>query len=160
MKTVTAFLLLAALLCGCQKSDPQIAKMEIQITLLESNVANLDGQANRRWMDATNEKAIDMQLLEMEQTNNDVYEQLNIMLVTHEVEIETLQNQMTNLSLRIPIHSVQSATKTVASPQGNKVPEDVLAQIRADAEKQFPNDYDEQVFIINEQVTAWRKLNP
>jgi hypothetical protein len=40
------------------------------------------------------------------------------------------------------------------------VPADVYAGIRASAASRWPNNYDMQVFVIDQQCAAYRKLNP
>ena len=158
MKTVLILLATAALLCGCQKAapDPRIAKLEARISLLESN-----------------------QLVDQEQINNALSLGETNVLKTHALigGVRKLMEGESELDQRLfwlenPVnktgnHSADynsrlhiDPTTGLPYPETNTMPAEVTAQIRAAAEREWPNDYDMQVFEIKNQTEAWQKLHP
>ena len=53
-----------------------------------------------------------------------------------------------------------SRTVSATPKNGRDIPSGVMDKIRAKASKDWPDDYQMQVFVINEESDAWRKLNP
>jgi len=176
MKTTLCILATAALLCGCNSSDSKSAKLEARIASLERNNIELFRQANNRWRDVTN-------IWEMEKFSDDFVKDLtktNGVLMTMEAEIFCSDNLLKTVADQlIEQEDRQSATATTLSnlistlnlsksiprvaataPSRGQPPADVAAQIRAAAQKLWPNDYEMQVYEINKQADAWRKLNP
>lgn len=155
MKTMLSILLPVILLSGCGKPDPKIATIESRMTIMESNLNDVV----RRQNNASN---VMQSQMEIDQTIYTNLESVGVKQVIEDAEykinaydIADIRTIITNLSHTISGRPIVR-TQHVPSP----VPEDVMDQIRADAEKEFPNDYDEQLYIINQQVQAWVKLHP
>ena len=174
MKTILLipFILSAIFLTGCRDKteSARLDKMDIQIAKLELAVS----QAKE---DAYQARQENIKTLEMEQTN----------LLSRQKEMERIDGEWTNLmgiQLRLgqEVLAIEtdyerftnSAPRTAPIARGPPpmarpaaasalragIPATVYEGIAADAEKRFPGDYDEQVYIINEQVTAYKKLHP
>lgn len=61
------------------------------------------------------------------------------------------------LPAKFPTYSAVSAPDTDA-PSG--IPSSVYAEIQSSARKQWPNDYEMQVYTVKNQMTAYLKLHP
>ena len=57
-------------------------------------------------------------------------------------------------------YTVRTAKEPAAVATVAGVPAAVLAQIRADAERQHPGDYSTQLYVIKRQLAAYRELHP
>jgi hypothetical protein len=72
-------------------------------------------------------------------------------------------------ALAIPVQTAPSAPAPAPAdlaamfapaPRTSKhVPDNVFYRIRADAEAEYPHDYEMQRYVIKKQVEAWEELN-
>lgn len=174
MKTAFAFLLLFVTLVGCsQKPDPKIIALQKRVDAL-SDIVKQDhiDATNALWLAINNTKDESELITKVENyyratTNIETRVQsfegginpaTGLPTDLNYGRITLLETKFANL-----VSTINGKRPVSASPKtsnSSNVPDDVMAQIRADAEKQFPNDYDEQVYIINQQIEAWQKLNP
>ena len=77
----------------------------------------------------------------------------------HQQQFEISDMELRLANLEKLAASNTSTSEGEQSQSSVQMPASVAAQIRADAEAQFPNDYEEQVFIIKQQTEAWYKLH-
>ena len=172
----------AALLCGCNrdaKPDPKIAELETRVTKMEADLALLTirfyAQTNlvaddSRFINAiyavqtnlTNlTKQADYSTRDISGLSNRVanLETLAADVQTFQLAARRLSDRVANLETLAASQTTRPAPPSVQSYAPGQMPASVAAQIRADAAAQFPNDYDEQVFIIKQQTDAWHKLH-
>jgi hypothetical protein len=159
MKTLLCIFAAAALLCGCSKpaADPRIAQLETRITALESNISALQSQNEKQNALATNLFCLHTRLLALVQSNLVVMQDQEFELGLHETVIKSLSGLVTNLMDRLAVKNPQPYTRTA---QPLQIPADVVNGIRADAEREWPTNYDMQIYEIQKQIEAWHKLHP
>jgi hypothetical protein len=160
MKNIIIPLAAIGLLAGCgkQQPDPRIAEMQGKITMLESNVTELyQRNENRRSTEILSTQALAMvytNLTDIAASNlvNSLY------LSVDEARLTVLENQYSNLCVTI---NARAGVKTmpVFAPSVNGIPSDVMAGIRAEAEKEWPTDYHMQNFVVKQQSEDWLKLH-
>lgn len=159
MKTIFALCALCVL-CGCNRPDPRIAKLEARIAGLENEVRT----------NVTD-------LLERNQFRKDaisniieIVKDMNSELSDHQVvlnELKTdglpilyqLRDSLTNQPKRANYYAPTPAAKPTPAMKSG-IPLDIYNAIAADARRRYPVDFDMQVFIINQQVEAYKKLHP
>jgi hypothetical protein len=159
MKTILA-ILAAALLCGCQKSDPRDAK----ILALETTVSNLQVRMDR------NRDIVNSNFVNNDQTFSDISAMFgtNIIalrllgdrLLAVEIQSSLLQFMLTNSVAKPPVRAQPYIARPAQPAQPGQMPADVAGEIRAMAQREWPNDYDMQLFVIKQQTEAWHKLHP
>ncbi len=154
MRTIYLFTALAMLLCGCnQKSDAQakrIAELEAQIAGITNQIADL-------YVMSANRKT---GLIELASGMTNLVAVYGEQLKTLMLKVYALENTPSPTTSSATA-SAGTATKTTASIQKkNGVPVNSYNQIVADAEKKWPREYDMQVFEINNQVEAYKRLHP
>jgi outer membrane murein-binding lipoprotein Lpp len=142
-----------ALLCGChQKPDPKIAELESQVKTLSEEIDKLASATSRL---GTN---ISVNLDFLDAVYN-VQTNLSNQIDDQQLDISAMKGRLANLETLAPNQITRPAAASVQRYAPGQMPASVAAQIRADAAARFPNDYDEQVYIIKQQADAWYKLH-
>jgi hypothetical protein len=172
MKTIALCSLLTLLLAtGCNKSthariaalEAKVEEQQGEIQLLKTNilafceffktniVATETLYAEEQVYVATNMEAMKLQATmgEEERVRLDYLWQTMMPILTNATARRTLNY------LVQPQHQVQHQPQFKGG-----IPAEIYDDIAAGAAKRFPGDYDEQVYIINQQVTAYKQLHP
>jgi outer membrane murein-binding lipoprotein Lpp len=182
------FIALAAMLAGCsQKPDPQVAELEKKVdqlsAQLDANKKYIDAVSdlvNINYALQTNQESVLASKIDLYKTANiptvidpatglpltnalaEIDPATGLPLPLVETRLSKLESQYSNLvktvngkaAVRSP-----SQAELMAAYQ-NAIPADVLAQIRAEAQKTFPTDLEMQNFAIKQQADAWLKSHP
>ena len=169
------FLILSLLNAGCGNSRMQ--SLEKRVAALESN-AVADRQYNETNYQAVVETCSNLFNMTTEDVTNWEHLALRVDLMTNlfalegaAMEVQQVMNS--NLETRLAALEKKTPTNRPAAPARAStpprapapalrygIPTGVFEAIAEKAAKDFPNDYDEQVFIIDEQITAYKKLHP
>ena len=159
----------AMLLCGCNKQDSKIAQLETRIVALENQNAELKTSCDSLASQATNcAKSIDLIFTLV--TNSvvtpfdpnaplDVNTGLVNPLYHLDERVDSLSVTLSNLISSLNAAHPALIRVPVSATRPTQMPADVAAQIRAEAERRYPTDYDMQIFVIKQQTEAWQKLN-
>lgn len=156
MKTFLC-ILAAALLGGCGKSatDLRIEKLETRNTALETNLAADHQRIKWLQQDGIETTSILTNLLALCHTNSNDIMSLAFALKAESDSSAAVFHYLTNQISR------SAAPKYISRPaQPAQMPADVAAQIRAEAEREWPNDYSMQLNVIKWQTEDWHKLHP
>ena len=150
--------------------------LEKRVALLESN-ADFDRQYNQTNYQAVAETCSNLFNMTTEDVTNWEHLALRLDLMTNLFALEAQAmhfQQGVNSNVETRLAALRKKRPQTARPPGPRfdsasrpapalrygIPADVFQAISEKAAKDFPNDYDEQVFIINEQITAYKKLHP
>lgn len=158
----------ATLLCGC-KPDPKMAKLEAQVADLHAQIELLKTDA--AFLDMQISNCIKLSVEVEYECTNAIAVNFNPMMIDPSTglpntlgetiyRVDTLSDTVSNLI--VYINASRSSARFVSRPapvNNGQPPSDVVVQIRASAQHLWPNDYEMQVYEINKQVEAWRKLN-
>lgn len=166
MKTLIIMLGTVLILSGCGRKpdarDAKIAKLEARLSEIEARQQGLsDGFTNLlgivEQMNTKSKQAMtELMALELKQRDN--WEAMQPF-------IDAMQTALTNpppkqvAPPRTVIAQPQTAARPNYGPTRDGVPIAVYNQIAADAVKRWPREYDMQVYEIERQVEAYRKLN-
>ncbi len=176
MKPILPVLLLLCLLnSGCR--DARMQSLEKRVALLESN-ADFDRQYNQTNYQAVAETCSNLFNMTTEDVTNWEHLALRLDLMTNLFALEAqamhfqqgvnsnVETRLAALEKKTPTNRLAAPARASAPPRAPApalrygIPADVFQAISEKAAKDFPNDYDEQVFIIDEQITAYKKLHP
>jgi septal ring factor EnvC (AmiA/AmiB activator) len=153
--TFAPLLLCAFAFCSCSKPDPRITQQQTQITHLNQRLDLLSDQLDAALKaNATTLASV---------TNLEGWVKINSdMLVQDNQEIADLEAAAAQWRTNHPSTRAPARLLPRIDPETGQtiMPADVAAQIRADAERRYPTDYEMQAFVIKEQTEAWHKLNP
>jgi hypothetical protein len=165
MKNLLCILAAVMLLCGCNQNDARIRKLEQRVDVLQqsqsNSLASVETALSKMLRivsdDQSNWQAM-LPLLEKQATPEiDPATGLPPQMAT-DLRVTALETQFSNLIATINGRRATTPTQNHATA-GNGMPADVAAQIRTDAEKKWPAQYDMQVYEINKQVEAWNQLH-
>jgi hypothetical protein len=176
MKPILPILLILSLLnAGCGNS--RMESLEKRVAVLESN-AVADRQYNETNYQAVVQTCSNLFNMTTEDVTNWEHLALRLDLMTNlfalEAEAINFQQGMnSNVETRLAALEKKTPTNRPAAPARASapparpaapalrygIPADIFEAIAEKAAKDFPNDYDEQVFIIDEQITAYKKLH-
>lgn len=136
MKSILAFIIIASLIgCGNKEQAARTQRMEQRISRLEQCISELETlEANHFQTSATT-------LTEMQEEISRV--------VTNNVNV---------IEFLASVNSTPSHTAHVRPSSG--IPIVIYNQIRADASKKWPRDYDMQKYEIDKQIAAYKQLSP
>lgn len=164
MKTFFLILATGLLLGGCSDSK-RVAELEQRVKALEDHRAK----------DIADLKEIDRQMLEEQDkfttnmltgfeqlTNSEETEYMDtvVALTLQQAAIDRLSNSIAIIeSGRFGSARPTPAAHTQSTTLANGMPSDVFAQIKSDAEKEWPGNYDMQAYEIRKQTEAWLKLH-
>ncbi len=154
---ILAALTLAAAGCGPSATERRLTALEDHFAALEASRTNLVAlllsvqDIVSRW----------------DERQSGVISNLATAGLLQEEKIDDLQRAVGALQRGAANRSALVAVSRPGVPRagappaaGGGVPPEVYQQIAAEAARMFPTDYDEQIFVINKQVEAYRKLHP
>jgi hypothetical protein len=151
------------ILCGCGESAQQkeILDLQTRIDVLEGKLQG-DEMANSNFQATA---ATEFETVNENDTN---------LTALAEGTLE-LTGAVTNINGRLTaLESWQSDCEVIAAAHGQArpsqganstssndygIPDDVLAGIKAEAEQEWPSDYDMQNYVIQKQVAAYKQLH-
>lgn len=167
-------LALCLVLSGCRdksasarldKMDIQLAKLELAVSQAkedayqarQENIKTLENEESNLVSTAARMEGFERRFTNAMWADLQLGQQVLLMASNYD--------RLTNAAARpLPMArgpaAVPAARPAAASALRAGIPATVFEAIAADAEKRFPGDYEEQVYIINEQVTAYKKLHP
>ena len=144
-------------LCGCNPSASRVTKLETELaalrTELRTNVADLVERNASRKEDFTN-------LLGMFKAELVIVKDHDAAIDNLKLAVLAMTDVVTNVAMR-QITRPAPASRYVAAPvSSGGIPANVMAGIRAKAEREWPGDYNMQVFVIKQETEAYQKLHP
>ena len=168
-----AVMLMVFVLCGCSRRGPdsqteKIKELEIQIASLQSNIDTISTNqwriniefANKISAVMTNDIGI-MHLGETIGQNIDSLSNRFYQLENQFYQLDTSLNKVVDRIERAAQTKQQthSITSQTMPPTKDGIPIDVYQSIEAAASRKWPNEYSMQVYEIDKEVEAYRKLH-
>lgn len=166
MKTILIVSIAALLLCGCHHK-PDVSS---EIQRLKDRVEVLEQNYNKATNGIESNKRLFLDLAEVVEDQTNLFHVFELEFDVLNTEVPQLYGRLDNTMYLItnrPVARAQSVfqaapaqPRPVAPQLRGGVPMAVYNQIVADAQSQFPTDYDEQEYIIKQQVSAYQRLHP
>lgn len=164
MKTLTVVIAAAVFAAGCnQNPDPRDAK----ITKLEARVSEMEARYQGLNDAFTNLLGVVQQ---MSVKDEHVLSQLQAIVLQQQDGLQRLVGEMHTLLTNQPSKQVAAPRYVPGQPQPvtrpgygatrDGVPLAIYNEIAAEAARKFPANYDMQVFVIQDEIKAYRKLHP
>ena len=152
--------------CGSDERDTKIAKLEARLSEIETNYQSLDNRFTN--LLGTVELAV-RGMGSFSAELGKVTEETKALMTKWESDrtalvevLMKLEAASTNQPLRQPVRYSTTKTAQRANTAETKdgIPLSVYNEIKADAVKRWPGEYNMQVYEIKTQVEAYRKLYP
>lgn len=150
--------------CGNASSEKQILEIQSRLDRLEVRLDKINANNASNFDNLLSLDQDAARIAERMHTNEESLDRrMDLLAMSGKLQAALYSNFMDRLDALErgrPTNRVAMPIRTVPQPLRYGIPSDVYDGIAADAAKRFPGDYDEQVYIINEQVTAYKKLHP
>lgn len=161
MRVIFIFLL-AASCAGCtRKADPQIAELKSRIEVLESDFAVVRTNAAESLVLY---RKLGEHLVETMTNNVNLRVALERYVSEWEADRSRIESELALLRTNRPALRAYRPTvyQSAASAPRNAygIPANIYDEIKREAIRRWPNDYRMQQYTIDEEVAAFRKVNP